>query len=104
MRRTSSTVPVTRRHLPATLRYLGRPVPNEPLDVTLVLRRRQPLKLPMPPLQRTDFAERYGADPAAVERLRVFGLQHQIQELACDMACRTLHWRGSAKLSAPILG
>lgn len=97
MRRTSSTAPVTRRYLPATIRYLGLPLPDEPFDVTLVFRRRRPLKLPTPPPRRAEFAARHGADPADVERLRMLGLQHGMQELACDLACRTLHWRGSAK-------
>ncbi|MGH8115424.1 MAG: S53 family peptidase, partial [Rhodanobacteraceae bacterium] len=97
MRRTSHTAPVTRRDLPAAIRYLGPHAPDESLDVTLVLRRHQPLKLPIPPSRRAEFATRYGADSADVERLRAFGLKRGMQELGCDMACRTLRWRGSAK-------
>ncbi|MGH8145442.1 MAG: S53 family peptidase [Rhodanobacteraceae bacterium] len=87
----------TRRHLPSAMRYLGACSHDEPLDVTLVLRRRQPLDRPIPRIPRADFAALYGADPADVERVRAFGRQHGMQEQACDMACRTLHWRGSAK-------
>lgn len=104
MRRASPTAPVNRQHLPATTRYLGLHAPDEPLDVTLVLRRRQPLKLPMPPLQHAEFAARHGADPADVERLRAFGLQHGMQELACDLACRTLHWRCNVKSLQQVFG
>jgi len=97
MRKVSPATPVARRHLPSLLRYCGACAPDEPLDVTLVLRRRQPMDRPIPRMQRADFAARYGADPADVERVRAFGQQHGMQELACDMACRSLHWRGSAQ-------
>ncbi|MGH8182741.1 MAG: S53 family peptidase [Rhodanobacteraceae bacterium] len=97
MRKVQNTAPAMRRHLPSMLRYCGACSPDEPLDVTLVLRRCRPLALPVPRLTRADFAAQYGADPADVERVRAFGAKHGMQELACDVACRTLHWRGSAK-------
>lgn len=97
MRRDSPAAPTARRHLPSAMRYLGACAHDEPLDVTLVLRRRQPLERPMPRVRRTEFAARYGADPADVERVRAFGRQHGMQERACDMGRRTLHWRGSAQ-------
>ncbi|MDE2225378.1 MAG: S8 family serine peptidase [Xanthomonadaceae bacterium] len=96
MRKVQGTTTSTRRHLPAAMRYLGACSRDEPLDVTVVLRRRQPMGRPIPRTQRADFATRYGADPADVERMRAFGAKHGLQELACDMACRTLHWRGNA--------
>jgi kumamolisin len=65
------------------------------LDVTLVLRRRNPLVWPLLLPPRTAFATRYGADPADVARLRDLGLRYGMQERACDVACRTLHWRGT---------
>lgn len=65
--------------------------------MTLVLRRRQPLQRPIPRVSHAEFATRYGADPADVERVRAFGRQHGMQELACDLACRTLRWQGDAK-------
>ena len=97
MRKIQDTGPATRRHLPSAMRYLGACANDEAMDVTLVLRRRQPLERPMPRVPRTDFAARYGADPADVERVRAFGAKHGMQEQACDMACRSLHWRGSAQ-------
>ncbi|HJR13300.1 MAG TPA: S53 family peptidase [Rhodanobacteraceae bacterium] len=99
MRKVQNTTPATttRRHLPFAMRYLGACAHDEPLDVTVVLRRRQPLERPIPRTPRAEFAARYGADPADVERVRVFGRQHGMQEQACDMARRTLHWRGSAQ-------
>lgn len=63
-----------------------------------MLRRCQPLQLPIsPPLSRAKFAEHYGADLADVERLRMFGQQHGVQEISCDLARRTLRWYGSAE-------
>ncbi|TAN04155.1 MAG: peptidase S53 [Rhodanobacteraceae bacterium] len=96
MRKLQNTAPAMRRQLPSTLRYCGACAPDEPLDVTLVLRRRQPLARPVPRIPRAEFVAQYGADPADVERVRAFGRQHGMQELACDMACRTVHWRGDA--------
>ena len=87
----------TRRHLPSLMRYCGACAPDEPLGVTLVLRRRQPMERPIPRIPRAEFAARYGADPADVERVRAFGKQHGMQELACDMARRSLRWQGDAK-------
>src|SRR6185437_11900875 len=97
MRKVQNTAPTTtRRRLPFAMRYLGTCAHDEPLDVTVVLRRRQPLERPIPRTPRAEFAARYGADPADVERVRAFGQQHGMQEQACDMARRALHWRGSA--------
>ena len=97
MRKIQNATPTTRRHLPSAMRYLGACANDEPMDVTLVLRRRQPLERPIPRVRRADFAARYGADPVDVERVRAFGAKHGMQEKACDMACRTLHWHGSAQ-------
>lgn len=97
MRKIQNSAPATtRRHLPSAVRYLGACAHDEPLDVTLVLRRRQQMERPIARTPRADFAARYGADPADVERVRAFGRQHGMQERACDMARRTLHWHGSA--------
>ncbi|MGH8152273.1 MAG: S53 family peptidase [Rhodanobacteraceae bacterium] len=97
MPRTRSATTPLRRHLPATLRYLGPYALDEPCEVTLVLRRRQPLDPSSTPVPRAEFAAKYGADPADVERLRAFAGQHAMQELGCDMACRTLRWRGTGQ-------
>lgn len=98
MRKLQNNAPATtRRHLPSAVRYLGACAHDEPLDVTLVLRRRQPLERPIPRTSRAEFAGRYGADPADVEQVRAFGRRHGLQERACDMGRRTLHWHGNAK-------
>ncbi|HEX7324022.1 MAG TPA: S53 family serine peptidase [Rhodanobacteraceae bacterium] len=95
MPQSRSHAPVPPRHLPSRVRYLGPCQASNALDVTLVLRRRQPLPRTGRPLQRASFAARYGADPEDVARLRAFAREHGMQETGCDMACRALHLHGS---------
>ena len=88
-------------HLPAGARYLGPHAPDETLDVTVVLRRMNPLGALNPSALRSarhaDFTARYGADPADVDRMRNFSRRHNLQELACEPGRRTLHLRGTAQ-------
>ena len=100
----STTKPVTSTadwHLPVGARYLGSHDPNETLNVTLVLRRKNPLGALTPSSSRSarhaDFEARYGADPADMERVRAFGRQHGLKELACEPGRRTLHLSGTAQ-------
>jgi kumamolisin len=100
----STTKPATSPadwHLPVGAHYLGPHDPNETLNVTLVLRRKNPLGALAPSPSRSarhaDFDARYGADPADVERLRAFSRQHGLQELACEPGRRTLHLSGTAQ-------
>lgn len=101
MSKTKAAVATAAGHLPSTARYLGPHDPNEMLDVTLVLRRKSPLRTLAPSASRSvrhaDFVARYAADPADVTRLRTFCSQHGLQELACDQDRRTLHLRGTAQ-------
>ena len=101
MRKTPPTAPTADWHLPTGAHYLGPHAPNETLDVTLVLRRRNPLgKLAASTshsARHADFVARYGADPADVERLRAFNHQHGLQELAYDAGRRTLHLSGTVQ-------
>ena len=100
----SKTTPIVSTgdwHLPASARYLGPHAPDASLDVTLVLRRKNPLGQLAPAASRStrhaDFVARYGADPTDVERLRNFSRQHGLHELACEPGRRTLHLRGTAQ-------
>lgn len=98
---TRTATPSVRRHQPPGARYLGRHAPDASLDVTLVLRRRNPLDTTTPPLpqatRHADFGARFGADPDDLDRLRGFGRQHGLQELACEPGRRTLHLRGTVQ-------
>lgn len=101
MNKPKPTAATSRWQLPAGVRYLGPHAPDEMLDVTVVLRRMNPLGTLSPSASRSvwhaDFTARYGADPADVTRLRDFSRQHGLQELACEPDRRALHLRGTAQ-------
>lgn len=74
---------------------------DEPIEVTVVLRRRrgapQPTAWPHEPaVGRRNFHGRCGADPADVEQLRGFARDHGLEETGCQPRRRVLHLRGSA--------
>src|SRR5690348_5767846 len=79
---------------PEGMKYLGPHDSNEPMDVTVVLRRRSdaaptPAQWPQTPrLTRIQFAEQHGADPADVESLRGFAHQHGLTETGYDQRRR----------------
>ncbi|WP_243042821.1 S53 family peptidase [Dyella sedimenti] len=97
-----STSTARRHHWPlaAEARYLGPHEGTEPIDVTVVLRRRgnhlSPAAWPhAPALRREDFGARWGADPADAERLRGYARQHGLSETGCELHRRALHLRGT---------
>ena len=89
------------RSAPVTTRYMGPHEDGEPVEITVVLRRRggapaaaawsQP-----PAVNHRDFSDRCGADPADITRLRGFANTHGLQEIGCQPHRRVLHLRGSA--------
>jgi kumamolisin len=88
--------------MPAGLKYLGPHTDAEPIDVTLVLRRRagaapRPAFWPGAPrlASRAQFAQDHGADPADLESLRRFARAHGLTEVGSDAARRVLHLRGT---------
>jgi kumamolisin len=85
--------------------------PGEQVEVTLVLRRRgeapdpgRAPAAPAAPVAATDFAERFGADPADVELVTstLTGLGAQV--LQVDPASRRIRIAGSAELLSRIFG
>jgi kumamolisin len=86
--------------LAAQARYQGPHLGTEPIEVSVVLRRKG---TPPPPvgwprqrvLRRADFNDTYGADPADVARLRDFAHEHALQETGCEMHRRVLNLRGT---------
>ena len=86
---------------PAGMKYLGPHDGAEPLDVTVVLRRRSgaaptPAEWPKAPrFAHGQFGEHYGADPTDVENLRGFAHRHGLTETGCDAHRRVLHLRGA---------
>jgi kumamolisin len=87
---------------PAGLKYLGPHTGTDPLDVTLVLRRRAggapgASSWPAAPrlASRAQFARDWGAAQADLDSLRGFARTHGLSELACDPARRVLHLSGT---------
>jgi kumamolisin len=85
----------------ARARYVGPHEGDEPIEVTVVLRRRGGAPVaaawPQPPAVRhRDFGDRFGADPDDIKRLRGFAAAHGLQEIGCRPRRRVLHLRGSA--------
>jgi kumamolisin len=82
-------------------RYVGPHGGDEPIEVTVVLRRRGGAPVaagwPQPPaVSHRDFGGRCGADPADITRLRGFAGARGLQEIGCQPHRRVLHLRGSA--------
>jgi kumamolisin len=86
---------------PDGMKYLGPHDSTEPMDVTLVMRRRQggtpPFAAwPHPPRwPRGEFGEHYGAAPADLESLRRFAREHGLSEISNDPHRRVLNVRGT---------
>jgi kumamolisin len=70
----------------------GPPDPSQFIEVSIVLRRRTPLDVSTqtPPMERPEFAARYGADPRDVERVEAFAQQFDLQIDAIDLGRRTV--------------
>jgi kumamolisin len=73
---------------------------DEPIEVTVVLRRRGEVPIaamrPQPPATtHHNFGGRRGADPADITRLRKFAAAHNLQETGCQPHRRVLHLRGT---------
>ncbi len=87
---------------PAGLKYLGPHTGTDPIDITLVLRRRagaapRAASWPRAPrlAPRTQFAHDCGADPADLASLRGFVRAHGLTELGTDPGRRVLHLSAS---------
>jgi kumamolisin len=89
----------TTHSAPAGLSYLGPHNGSEPLDVTLVLRRRAGASAraavwPQAPLwPRAQFAQHCGADPSDLATLRRFASLHGLTETGADAGRRVLQLR-----------
>lgn len=86
---------------PEGMKYLGPHSGADPLDVTVVLRRRSgalpaPAAWPKPPaFPHGQFGDHYGADPADVENVRGFARKHGLAEIHCDAHRRVVNLRGA---------
>ena len=86
--------------------YLGPHTGSEPLEVTVVLRRRAgaawaAASWPQhPALPRAQFPQQCGADPADLESLRRFARARGLTEIGVDAARRVLHLRATPQALA----
>ena len=81
-------------------RLIGTPSPIEIVDVTLLLRRQQPLEPiesqpPHTPMTRQEFAARHGARPDDVARVEAFAQQFDLTITALDLARRSVVLSGT---------
>ena len=86
---------------PAATRHLGPHQGDEPIEVTVVLRRRDgaptAASWPHPPAAtHQNFPALCGAHPTDITRLRKFADAHSLQETGCQPHRRVLQLRGSA--------
>lgn len=94
--------PFKGRKLPAAARVLGPTPAAEPVRVSLIVKRKQPLDLASLQgrhLSREEFSSRYAADPAAFAQLRTFASRYglSIDEAASSLDRRTLMLDGTAE-------
>ncbi|RDI98653.1 peptidase S53 [Dyella solisilvae] len=97
-----STAQAHHKHWPlaAEAHYLGPHQGSEPMDITVVLRRRgdHPAPTAWPhraTAKREDFGTHWGADPADAETVRSFAKAHGLTETGYEQHRRVLHLRGT---------
>jgi kumamolisin len=81
-------------------RRIGEPDPARRIEVTVTLRRRADAE-PTETVDRAQFAERYGADPADIERVEEFAADHHLDVVQASPARRAVVLAGTiADMSA----
>jgi kumamolisin len=94
-------------------RSLGPAYPDEPLTVSVYLRRRAPLTVgtdrrgrgaPALRLTRDEFRTRYGARPEDLARLRAFANERSLRVVREDVAARSVALAGSSAILAEAFG
>jgi kumamolisin len=70
----------------------GAPDPSQFIEVSIVLRRKAPLDVSTEtqPMDRDEFAERYGADPQDVERVEAFAQRFDLHIVSVDLGRRVV--------------
>ena len=96
------SLPFTVRKLSAAARVVGPTPADEPVRVSVIVKRKQPLDLAGLQgrhVSREEFSSKYAADPAAFDLLRTFATQHglSVDENASSLDRRTLVLTGTAE-------
>ncbi|MFD0532383.1 hypothetical protein ACFQ1I_46735 [Kitasatospora arboriphila] len=93
------SLPGSKRAAAPDARRTGDVDESQPIDITLVLRRRAeiPEDLINGPatISRQELAERYGADPADIDLVRRTAEEHGLHVLEADQATRRIKLRGT---------
>jgi kumamolisin len=89
-------LPGSQRTIPPHARLIGSPHAAEHLDVTVLLRRRQPVDLESGslPLSRSDFLIRHGARTEDVARVEAFAQHYDLTITSVDLARRAVELSG----------
>ncbi len=95
-------LPRSKRSEPENARHIGRTDPQQPISVSVIVKRKNPLDVQAlrgKILSREQFDARYGADPASFEALRGFARQHglAVDEASSSLSRRTLMLRAPAQ-------
>jgi kumamolisin len=101
------TLPGSTRRPIADAQSLGPLDAAEPLDATLVLRRRTPLPAPAgrpEPMSREEFADTHGADPADVETVTAALTAEGLRVTAVDLPSRRLQVTGDVGTFSRVFG
>jgi len=80
---------------------------DEIVDVSVILKPRHPLPAPSPgapAISRQEFAARYGADPAVIEKVEAFAREHHLKVIEVAAARRTVRLEGTAEHMAAAFG
>src|ERR1700678_4564502 len=87
----------SRRQPPSGTEVVGTPASDEIIQLTVVVRHRNPLPPPgtAPAVSREQFAQTYGADPADVQKLADFGAAEGLTVVSTDLARRSVGLSGT---------
>ena len=99
-------LPGSERRVVPNARAIDRPDPNEIVQVTVMVRRKNP-DLPAEsaaPIPREKFAEQYGADPADVKQVEDFAARNDLTVLHVDLARRAVLLSGTMANMAEAFG
>ena len=64
---------------------------DEIIEISVILKPKSPVEIPRPGgpvMSREEFAAKYGADPAAIEKVRAFAREHSLNH---DISCACCH-------------
>ena len=95
------TLEKSERKAPHGAMQLGRTSPDQTISVSVIVRRKNPLKLSDLKgrrLSHQEFNAQYAADPADFDRMRAFAQQHglTVDEQASSLPRRTIVLKGTA--------